>query len=220
MWEFYTPVIQILEVFPFTERGWKEAQLVEKRIIAPDLNNPLCLNEALGPIVSLKGKSRGGKASYELGVGVHDPKHKGSGVKKCQEAGLGVYDPDFQRRSQQIQRERQIGIYSPDFMEKMKEGEKGIYSKKGKAKALETQRLNRSGLWDPEVRKKGKKKSEEAQKRLRVGIHDPKNKEKIVGAIVSQIWESTVDGYRGRASSVALHNKANGWDLNARVRIK
>jgi hypothetical protein len=220
VWDFYTPKIQVLETFPFTEEGWKEAQLVEKRLIAPDLNNPLCLNEGLGPVVSLRGKSAGGKASYEMGVGVHDLEHKGSGVRKCREEGLGVYDPEFQRRCQETQKEKQIGIYSPDFMEKMKENEKGVYNKEGKTRALETQRLKKSGLWDPEVRKKGKKKSEEAQKRLKVGIHDPNNRAKGIRAIVSQIWESTIDGYRGRASSVALHNKANGWDPAARVKVK
>jgi hypothetical protein len=220
MWEFYTPKMQILEVFPFTDEGWKEAQAVEKRLIAPDLNNPLCLNEGLGPTVSLKGKSAGGKASYEMGVGVHDPEHKGAGAKKCRKEGLGFYDPEFQRQVQEIQKDRQIGIYSPDFMERMKENGMGVYSKGGRAKALERQQAEKSGLWDPEVRKRGKKKSEESQKKLKVGIHDPANKEKIIGAIVNQMWKSTIDGYRGRASSVALHNKANGWDPSARERVK
>jgi hypothetical protein len=37
--------------------------------------------------------------------------------------------------------------------------------------------------------------------------------------INAQIWESTVDGFRGNAGNVAYHNKANGWDPAARVRI-
>jgi hypothetical protein len=35
----------------------------------------------------------------------------------------------------------------------------------------------------------------------------------------AQIWESTVDGFRSHAASVARHNKARGWDPNARIRI-
>jgi hypothetical protein len=35
----------------------------------------------------------------------------------------------------------------------------------------------------------------------------------------SQVWESTVDGYRSNPGSVASHNKRNGWDPKARVRI-
>jgi hypothetical protein len=35
----------------------------------------------------------------------------------------------------------------------------------------------------------------------------------------SQVWESTVDGFRSSAGNVARHNTANGWDPAARVRI-
>jgi hypothetical protein len=35
----------------------------------------------------------------------------------------------------------------------------------------------------------------------------------------SQIWESTVDGFRSNAGVVAQHNRRNGWDPDARVRI-
>jgi hypothetical protein len=60
MWEFYTPKIQILELFPHTDDGWKEANLVEDRLIRPDLNNSLCLNEGCGARVSREASQRGG----------------------------------------------------------------------------------------------------------------------------------------------------------------
>lgn len=60
-WDFYTPKVQVLEVFPSTEEGWKEAQLVEKRLIRPDLNNPLCLNEGCGNFLSLATLARNGQ---------------------------------------------------------------------------------------------------------------------------------------------------------------
>ncbi len=53
-WEWYTPRKQILEVFEVNEEGWKEANTVEDRLIRPDLNNPLCLNEGIGGFVSLR----------------------------------------------------------------------------------------------------------------------------------------------------------------------
>jgi hypothetical protein len=53
MWEFYTPRVQFLEFFPFSEEGWAEVKAVEDRIIKPDLNNLLCLNERYGGITSL-----------------------------------------------------------------------------------------------------------------------------------------------------------------------
>lgn len=34
-----------------------------------------------------------------------------------------------------------------------------------------------------------------------------------------QLWESTIDGFRSGPGPVANHNKANGWDPDARVRV-
>jgi hypothetical protein len=36
----------------------------------------------------------------------------------------------------------------------------------------------------------------------------------------TQVWESTVDGFRSNPGNVAKHNRKNGWDPNARIRIK
>jgi hypothetical protein len=60
-WDFYTPILEILEFFPYTEEGWVEALKVEKRCIKPDLNNPLCLNEHCGGLLSLEACRRGAK---------------------------------------------------------------------------------------------------------------------------------------------------------------
>ncbi len=35
----------------------------------------------------------------------------------------------------------------------------------------------------------------------------------------SQVWESTIDGFKSNAGGVTLHNIANGWDPKARKRI-
>jgi hypothetical protein len=59
-WEFYTPHLEILELFPYTNEGWVEAQNVENRCIKPDLNNPLCLNEHYGGVISIEARKRGG----------------------------------------------------------------------------------------------------------------------------------------------------------------
>jgi hypothetical protein len=77
MWEFYTPHLQILEIFPNTEKGWKEAQLVEKRLIRPDLNNPLCLNEGCGSYLSRDSLVRGARVVHRLRKGsTHTEKAK------------------------------------------------------------------------------------------------------------------------------------------------
>ncbi len=35
----------------------------------------------------------------------------------------------------------------------------------------------------------------------------------------SQVWESTMDGFRGNPANVERHNIANGWDPKARVKL-
>jgi hypothetical protein len=42
---------------------------------------------------------------------------------------------------------------------------------------------------------------------------------KVGKASGSQKWQSTVDGFVSSAPRVASHNKKNGWDPNARIRI-
>jgi len=65
VWEFYTPSLQICEIFPYTDKGWENAQDVENRCISPDLNNPLCLNEHCGGNISIKRRREGGLTAVE-----------------------------------------------------------------------------------------------------------------------------------------------------------
>jgi len=62
-WDLFEYEVQILEFF----ETWDEALEVEKRLISPDLNNPLCLNENEGGIGSSAACSRGGKTAASLG---------------------------------------------------------------------------------------------------------------------------------------------------------
>lgn len=68
-WEFYTAKIQILQEFPYTDKGWFDACSLEKRLITPDLNNPLCLNERVQGVLSIASTRKGGKKSVEMGFG-------------------------------------------------------------------------------------------------------------------------------------------------------
>jgi hypothetical protein len=65
-WDFYTPFLEILELFPYTEEGWAEACGVEKRCIRPDLNNPLCLNENVGGSMSLEMLKKGSRKANKI----------------------------------------------------------------------------------------------------------------------------------------------------------
>ena len=63
MWDFYTPHLEILQIFDYTDEGWAQARDVESRIIRGDLNNPLCLNENCGGSFSRETLRKGIKAA-------------------------------------------------------------------------------------------------------------------------------------------------------------
>ena len=62
VWDLHTPKKQILEIFEYNDKGWIEAQEVEKRLIKPVFNSDKwCLNEHCGGKFSLKMLSKAGK---------------------------------------------------------------------------------------------------------------------------------------------------------------
>jgi hypothetical protein len=96
MWEFYTPKIQILELFPYTDEGWNCASEVEYRLILPDLNNPLCLNERCGKLPSLESCKRGG-ASNLANLISRNPLHQVYAGKKAGQVALEEGRLDWMR---------------------------------------------------------------------------------------------------------------------------
>jgi hypothetical protein len=134
MWEFYTPKIQILEFFPYTDEGWLEANLVEDQIIRPDLNNPLCLNEGCGGRVSREALQRGG--------------YKMKGVPKTQE------------HKDKIGRGNKGKKRSPEYCEALSERNKGrILTEEQKIKQSES--IKRFFNENPEVRARITEKAKE-----------------------------------------------------------
>jgi hypothetical protein len=161
MWEFYTPRVQLLEFF----ESLGEASEVEKRLISLDINNPLCLNENVGGMLSSESRARGGRIGGKIGGKVSGGNHRDNKTGFCGRSA-----------------------------EKMTEdGKKG-----GK-------------IGGP----KGGRKTKE----LGLGLHAPGKAAEGGKTTSSQVWESTIDGFIGHPGNVAKHNKANGWDPNARRRI-
>lgn len=62
-WDWFEFEIQILEYFD----DWDEARSVEKRLIKPDLNNPMCLNENAGGGFSREAMAKAGTIAVESG---------------------------------------------------------------------------------------------------------------------------------------------------------
>lgn len=118
-WEFYTPYLQICEIFPYTDEGWKEACSTENRCIKPDLNNPLCLNEHYGSFMSLEVCRQAGRK----GGKVSDSSFAGrASCASMKETETGFFDPKWaplrkkwtslagQARAQQMETEGYPGL--------------------------------------------------------------------------------------------------------------
>jgi hypothetical protein len=121
MWEFYTPRIQILEFFPYTEEGWEEARSVEDRLIRPDLNNPLCLNENCGGSHSLE----------TLRKAAQSPEFVASRLREN-------YTPE------RLELRREWGRNSRTREERVEQGKKGGAKSKGKSWWTDGNQLTRA----------------------------------------------------------------------------
>jgi len=151
MWEFYTPHLQICEIFTYDGKGWIKAQTMEKRIIKSFLNDPYCLNENYGgTIFSLEVNRRGGLLGA---AAIHEEKGPDgksiAAVKRGSKGGQSTW-------------EKQVGIYAPGVQsEAGKIGGKITSSQKWKSDidgyvgsaANVVNRHNARG-WDPNARTK------------------------------------------------------------------
>jgi hypothetical protein len=121
-WEFYTPRKQIVQLFEYSSEGFREAKILEDRLILPDLNNPLCLNEALGGAYSLESCSQGGKRASEIlhsrktedGKSVQAVSGGKASGKVWTEAKIASSKQNV-KIATQAQKDRKIQIYGNDW---------------------------------------------------------------------------------------------------------
>jgi general stress protein YciG len=153
MWKFYTPKIQILQFFEFSDEGYKEAREIEDRLIRPFYNtDPLCLNERCGGNYSLHicrkaGKIAGEKAKKDRrGFFAMSPEERREARKKGAETnkknGTGLCGLTFEQRS------------------------------KNSKKAVETNKKNKTSIFGmtPEQRREAGKKGGETNKKNGTGV--------------------------------------------------
>jgi general stress protein YciG len=118
-WEFYTPKKQILELFDFTDEGYKKCREVEDRLIKPVMDNPWCLNENCGGNISLEVRRKTGIKNKELGKGIHaqTKEEQRELGRKIKELGLGIHAQtkeqlsELGRRSGKLTYELGIGLH-------------------------------------------------------------------------------------------------------------
>jgi hypothetical protein len=115
-WEFYTPRKQILEEFDFSEEGWQAAQTVEKRLILPDLHNPLCLNEGCGGLRSLRICKEGGRKGGLKTASIEGHMYKaGVASGKVWTEAKREASRQNAKKAHQSQKDRGIQIYGPGY---------------------------------------------------------------------------------------------------------
>jgi hypothetical protein len=94
-WDWYTPVRTVCQEFEATQEGYYAALEVEKRVIRPDLNNPLCLNARVGGILSMDAILRGVALSHaertEEGKSVRILRHNERLHAEVDESGRSIH---------------------------------------------------------------------------------------------------------------------------------
>jgi hypothetical protein len=166
-WELYTPKKQILEVFPYTDAGWEDANKVEKRIIKQFYNvDKWCLNENCGGVPSLEIKRRTGKRAKEFGTGIFSlteeemkENSRKSGIQN-KELGLGIFSLTKEelsecgkiggKKSANTRKKLKLGIYGFTTEQRREygkvNGKKGGYvTSSQKWMCLETGHISNSG---------------------------------------------------------------------------
>jgi hypothetical protein len=145
--------------------------------------------------------------TVELGVGVH-----GRSSEKMSEDGKKA-----SKKAHEVKNEEGKSILA------IKMGKSGGRKSVDNQSGVHSKEYMESEKAKEDSRKAGKRTAE-----LKAGVHHPdfinsERKREVSrkgGATASsQVWESTVDGFRSNAAVVARHNKRNGWDPQSRVRI-
>ncbi len=210
-WEFYTPKKQILELFDYTDDGYKEAQKVEGRLIKPVFNtDKWCLNANCMGVYSLEQKSKAGKKAKELGVGIFElkPEQKRENSRKRGKIAL----------------ELKIGIHNRTLEQRIEDGRKGGTISGKRNKELGVGVCGRSKEKMIEDGRKGGIIGGNRTKELGVGVCG-RSKEQIIedgrkgGKIASKIinaqrWECCETGYVSTSAGVVHYQKARGIDTS------
>jgi hypothetical protein len=216
MWDFYTPKKQILEIFPFTDEGWLEAQEVEGRLIRPVFNtDKWCLNESCMGIFSLEQKSKAGKIGGKITGQIH------------KENGTGVCGIPIEEKRKNSEKGGKIGgkrnaKNKTGFCGRSKEKMSGDGKICGEIMG-QIHKKNRTGVCGIpiEERKKNSKKGGKRAYELCVGVHalTPQQRNETGKKVAYQKWMCLETGFVANAGNLTQYQKARGIDTSKRVKI-
>ena len=219
-WDFYTPRKQILEYFNTRE----EANIIENKLIKPVLNDPNCLNENCGGIISSDMCKKGIKTQIKNKIGLHSRTKE-----KIIEDG---------NKGRETQKRLKLGFYGlPEKIRKengknlgKRNIETGHIQKLGKEYGRLCYENNKGifGMSEEEkniARSKGGKTSGSIAYKNKTGIHSlTKEDKKTIGkkgglASSSQKWRCLITGYISTAPGLASYQRKRNIDTSLKVRV-
>ena len=219
VWDFYTPKKQILEIFPYTDEGWLEAQEVEKRLIRPVLNDKWCLNEAYGGYISLKIRQENGR---KLGLTYGKINGKKLGIKNVESGHIQNLGKIYGNKHKEnktgvcgLSKEKliEIGKNSGYKTYEMGIGVHGLTPEQRTANAKKAASI-------------GGKVSGKMQYELKIGIHGMSKEQKqeigknSMKKINAQRWMCLETGHISNPGGLSVYQKARGIDTSKRKRME
>jgi hypothetical protein len=200
-----------LEIFDYTDEGYEECRRVENRLIKPVLNDPWCLNEICGGIISLDVCRKNGRKTKELGKGIY---------ARTKEK---IYEDA--RKGGQRAKELGLGVHALTKEQMYENGKK--YGKSGGQKTYELGKgvHKRTKEQMTEDGRKGGKITGKLSQELCKGIFALTSEERMANAILggkvsgSQRWKCLETGFITNAGNLTKYQKARGIDTSLRERI-
>jgi len=237
-WDFYTPKKQILEYFDTR----KEANIVENRLIKFVLNEPNCLNENCGGIISSDMCKKGAKKLVDNKLGIHSRSKEqikidgDKGRETQKRLGLGIYSISKDERLKISKKVGGNNVKSGHIQELGKKYGKLCYENNLGMFGLSKEDMKESS------RKGGKVSGNEAYKN-KTGIHSfskeqridigkkSGNKNKETGHIqelgknqVKKLntmkWMCLITNYVSTTGPLTIYQKSRGIDTSLRVRFE
>jgi hypothetical protein len=235
-WDFYTPKKQILEIFEFSDCGWKKAQEVETRLIRPFFNaDKWCLNESCGGTMSLDVCRKVGQKTYELGIGVHgmtkEERHELG--KTIYENGIGLASlstEDRQKIGSKVGQENfelRRGIFTLTKEELQEIGRKNYEEKNGfhawttEERSEFSKRNYENGKGLASLTKEELKENAKRNYENGIGLASMSTEERReIGRKSSlQKWMCFETGYISNAAGLSNYQNKRGIDTSKRVRL-
>ncbi len=212
-WEFYTPKKQILELFDSREH----ANNVENRLIKQVINDPNCLNENCGGIISIEMCKKGAKILVENKLGIHSRTKEqivqdgNKGRETQKRLGLGIYGVSTEIRQKNGKKLAQKNVESGHIQNLGKKYGKLLYE-------------NNAGMFGIgkeekyKARSKGGKISGNKAYENKTGIHAfLKEQRQNIG---KQKWKCLVTGYISNAPGLSNYQRKRNIDTILRIKIE